>query len=87
MERKRTDFHSTALQVICSRGGCQMDEAEVSAVTSIAQHTGEALANIALRESPTKSVLLGVLHKDYASCLAGIVNEVRSFMKRALHEY
>jgi hypothetical protein len=47
-------------------------------MTSIAQHTGEALANIALRESPTKSVLLGVLHKDYPSCLAGIVNQVRS---------
>ena len=55
-----------------------MDEAEVSAMTSIAQHAGEALANIALRESPTKSVLLGVLHKDYPSCLAGIVNQVRS---------
>jgi hypothetical protein len=76
---KSTDGRARGvMQVICSRSGARLDEQEVAAITRLSLHTGEALANVALRDTPLRSVLLGVLHKDYPSCIAGIVSQVKS---------
>jgi hypothetical protein len=68
------------LQLIDARAGARMDEKEVRCASALARHLGEALGNIALREKPVRSVLLNVMHRDYASCVAAIVLQVKAIL-------
>jgi hypothetical protein len=68
------------LQLVVARAGARMDEKEVRYASALARHLGEALGNIALREQPVRSVLLNVMHRDYASCVAAIALQVKAIL-------